>query len=95
VSIAVVEAMLCGRPVIATDVGGTGQWVVDCETGFLAEAPITKYFASALERAFLSRGQWESIGAAASRYANTQSDPAPGKTLLNDLSSIAMRKPTL
>jgi glycosyltransferase involved in cell wall biosynthesis len=38
----IVEAMLCGRPVVATDVAGNSEVVEDGVTGFLANAPITK-----------------------------------------------------
>ncbi|MDF1712088.1 MAG: glycosyltransferase family 4 protein, partial [Akkermansiaceae bacterium] len=34
-----VEAMMCGRPVIATDVGGNAEIIEDGVTGFFAEAP--------------------------------------------------------
>ena len=35
----VVEAMLCGRPCIATDVGGNRELIRDGINGFLANAP--------------------------------------------------------
>ena len=35
----VVEAMLCGRPCIVTDVGGNAELIRDGINGFLAKAP--------------------------------------------------------
>src|SRR5262249_30881247 len=37
--LAMVEAMLCGRPVVATDVAGHSEIVEDNVSGFLADAP--------------------------------------------------------
>ena len=37
--LALVEAMLCGRPAIATNVAGHGEVIEDGVTGILAEAP--------------------------------------------------------
>ena len=37
----IVEAMLCGRPVVATNVGGIKELIDDGVTGFLADAPTT------------------------------------------------------
>jgi glycosyltransferase involved in cell wall biosynthesis len=60
-----VEAMLCGRPVILTDVAGNNELVRDNVTGFLAEAPTRRHLSLAMERAWENRHQWESMGKAA------------------------------
>ena len=38
--LALVEAMLYGRPAIVSDVGGNREWVTEAQTGFVAEAPV-------------------------------------------------------
>ncbi len=53
--LAVVEAMLCGRPVVATDVAGA-EVIEDGVTGFLAEAPTVGSVGNALERFWARRG---------------------------------------
>ena len=60
----VVEAMLCGRPVIATDVGGHSEVIEDRVTGFLAKTPTVDAFRFALEEAWQRRltcSEWESL----------------------------------
>jgi glycosyltransferase involved in cell wall biosynthesis len=42
----VLEAMSAGRPVVATNVGGTGELVVDGDTGFLVDAGDVKMAAN-------------------------------------------------
>ena len=63
----VVEAMLCGRPVIVTNVAGNNEVVQADVTGFLAEAPTVEHLNSAMERAWNQRHQWEAMGQAAAR----------------------------
>jgi glycosyltransferase involved in cell wall biosynthesis len=63
----IVEAMLCGRPVLATDVGGNSEIVVDGVTGFLAAAPTVGSVAQALERLWANRADLESIGKAGAK----------------------------
>lgn len=48
--LAMVEAMLCARPVVATDVAGHAEIIEDGVTGFLADAPTAGSMAAALER---------------------------------------------
>lgn len=81
--LAVVEAMLCGRPVVATDVGGMREWVDEGQHGFLAEAPLPRYLDAALERAWQARDRWPDLGRQAHAQAAGQIDPNPGKSLLD------------
>jgi glycosyltransferase involved in cell wall biosynthesis len=64
-----VEALLSGRPAIATNVGGVAELLVDNETGFLATAPTPPELDEALERAWTHRSQWPRMGAEAARQA--------------------------
>jgi glycosyltransferase involved in cell wall biosynthesis len=64
--LAVIEAMLCGRPVVATDVAGA-EVVEDGVTGFLTEAPTVGCVGNALERFWARRDEAEAIGAAAAK----------------------------
>lgn len=61
----IVEAMLCARPVIVTDVAGNAEIVQDGVTGFVAEAATVHHLNLAMERAWIRRSHWEDIGKAA------------------------------
>lgn len=60
--LALVEAMLYGRPSIVTNVGGMAEIVDDNVTGFVAAAPTAEAFDEALERAWMQRRNWRQIG---------------------------------
>lgn len=63
----VVEAMLCGRPCIVTDVAGNAELIEDGVSGFVASGPTVALLDAALERAWERRGEWGAIGEAAAR----------------------------
>ena len=65
VPITVIEAMLCGRPAVVTDVGRTAELCLDNETGFVAPAAALSSFAEAMERAWEARTEWQRMGRAA------------------------------
>ena len=88
--LALVEAMLCGRPSVVSDVGGNAEWVVESRNGFIAEAPSVRSFGAALERAWTARADWEAIGKAAHHDALGLIDPTPGKTLLELVTAAAV-----
>jgi glycosyltransferase involved in cell wall biosynthesis len=58
----VIEAMFCGRPVVATNVGGNSEVIRDGVTGFLAEAAVVECFGAALEQMWLQRNRLQEIG---------------------------------
>lgn len=70
------EAMLCGRPVLATCVGGAEDWLRDNATGFLCSAPTIPLLAATLRTAFAARARWPVMGheAAAAAQANYRPD---------------------
>jgi glycosyltransferase involved in cell wall biosynthesis len=80
--ISLVEAMLCGRPAVVTDVGGMAEWVQDGATGFVSAAPTVPLLSAALERAWAARDGWEAMGRVARDSALARYDRTPGRTLL-------------
>ena len=62
---AIIEALLCGRPVITTRVAGNAEYLKEGVTGFVAEAPTVPLVDDALERAWQKRADWRTMGASA------------------------------
>ncbi len=60
--LALVEAMLCGRPGIVTDIGGSRELVRDGINGFMAKAPTVELLDEAMTRAWESRHLLEEMG---------------------------------
>ncbi|WP_336514098.1 glycosyltransferase [Pollutibacter soli] len=83
--LAVVEAMICGRIVIATDVGGHMEWISDGENGFIAEGANVYSFDRTMERAWQSSKYWKIIGERAHETATAKYDPFAERTFLNIL----------
>jgi glycosyltransferase involved in cell wall biosynthesis len=63
--LALVEAMLCRRMAILTDVGGHTELIDDDVNGFVAAAPTPHFIDDALERAWQWRNDWKKMGEAA------------------------------
>jgi glycosyltransferase involved in cell wall biosynthesis len=63
--LAVVEAMLCGRPCLVTDISGNAELLRDGVTGFVASGPTVACVQEALERSWQQRAHWKSMGEAA------------------------------
>jgi glycosyltransferase involved in cell wall biosynthesis len=76
--LAMVEAMLCGRPVVATDVAGHSEIVEDGVSGFLADAPTVTSMTRALERLWDRRHNLRIMGEAAAKSIriSVPADPA-------------------
>ena len=68
----VVEAMLCGRVCIVTDVAGNAELLEDNVTGFIATAPHVRCLDEAMERAWARRDDWQAMGQAAAKSVREQ-----------------------
>ena len=89
--LSLVEAQICGRPSVVTDVGGNAEWVEEPTTGFVADSASVRSFGAALGRAWEARSSWEEMGAAAHRGAVAKADPEPGRSMLGILAEAAGR----
>ena len=90
--LALVEAMIAGRPAVVTDVSGMTEWVSNGINGFVAEAPQQKYLDRALEAAWSRREEWPDIGKRARQIATSSYEPKPGKKLLSKCLEILERQ---
>lgn len=82
VPMVVVEAMLLGRPVLATDVGGVERYVLDGETGFMVESAKAKYLAIGLDKLWTSRSTLQRMGERAYQHAFAVTDLNPLQSFL-------------
>jgi len=87
--LAIVEAMLCGRPVVTTDVAGHTEWIREGVNGFIAGGANVISFDKAMERAWQQKDQWQTLGKNAYEQAIKLYDPSPGKTLADIILNVA------
>ena len=86
------EAMLCGRPCLATDVGLVSEWITEPETGFIAESAEIPCLRRGLERAWRAIPEWAEMGARAHEKAMSLIDPDPGGTVLRILEEVRAQR---
>jgi L-malate glycosyltransferase len=91
VPLAMIEAMLCGRPVIATNIGGISEWLEDARCGFLIAKPEPADIAVGLERMWAHRDELEAMGRFAHQRTLAKRDAHPARTLLVWLAECAAR----
>lgn len=87
--LALVEAMLCERPAIATRVAGIPEVLDDGETGFLAAAPTVEHLDEALQRAWTRRHDWQAMGQEAGRRIRRLVPPRPAEVFLDAVRAAA------
>jgi glycosyltransferase involved in cell wall biosynthesis len=86
--LALVEAMMCGRPGIVTTVGGNAELVEDRVTGFLA-APVEDSLDAALEHAWAQRHELHEMGRLAASRVRELIPPNPAEEFTHLLLNIA------
>lgn len=86
--IALVEAMLCGRAAIVTDVAGHRDLVHDGVNGFLAKAPTVEFIDEAMNRAWENRGRLREMGEAAAADVRKWVSADPVAEFVRDLTVL-------
>ena len=86
--LALVEAMLCGRPCIVTDVSGHRELVRDNINGFVAKAPTVELLDDAMNRAWENRMRLQEMGEAAARDVRQWVSPDPTGDFIRELESL-------
>jgi glycosyltransferase involved in cell wall biosynthesis len=86
--LALVEAMMCGRPGIVTKVGGNAEIVEDRVTGFLA-APVEDSLDAALEDVWARRHELREMGRLAAIRIRELVSPNPAQEFAYMLMEIA------
>ncbi len=67
--LALVEAMICGRPAVVTNVGDNAALIDDSVNGYVAESQALESFDRALEKAWENRMRFEELGRNAHKKA--------------------------
>ena len=86
--VALVEAMLCGRAGIVTDVAGNRELVRDGINGFLAKAPTLELLDDAMNRAWTNRGSLMEMGRVAAEDVRKWVPEDPGTDFARELDTI-------
>lgn len=90
-----VEAMLCGRPAVVSDVGGASELVHDGINGFLAGSPFSNQFEAALENLWVAKECLPQMGKRAHEDAMQYVPTDAGMQLLHKIArSLSNSKST-
>lgn len=81
--LAILEAMMCGRPVVTTDAGGNLEVIEEGVTGWIADAATARSFGMALEKAWNCKNKWQSMGLSAHKKALQLAKKKPDELLLD------------
>jgi glycosyltransferase involved in cell wall biosynthesis len=88
--LALIEALLCGRPAVATDVAG-GEVIEEGVTGFLADAPTVGCMGDALERFWARRADAREMGATAAKRIRHLVPPDPARVFADKIRELLER----
>ncbi|TDH20839.1 glycosyltransferase [Segetibacter sp. 3557_3] len=83
--LALIEAMMCGRIGIASDVAGNGELIDDLENGYLASSFFVAPFGKTLENAWQQKSSWAEMGKKANRKILETIDFNPHQTFMNKI----------
>lgn len=84
----VIEAMLCNRVTISTNIGRNRELMDDGESGFVADGANIELLDRAMERAWEKREQWEQIGALAGKHIRERYPEDPIREFAERIKSL-------
>ena len=84
-ALAMLEALACGRPVIATEVGGVRDWIEPGVNGYTCPPGDTRALAATLREALAESTRWPDLGAAAARTMQARHPAAPENAVLDSI----------
>lgn len=87
--LSLIEAMVCGRVPIVTQVGRAAELIDDNESGFIAPAATVALVDEALERAWQRRHEWQAMGQRAARAIRARHSLQPAEDFADRLLSSA------
>jgi glycosyltransferase involved in cell wall biosynthesis len=88
-ALSLVEAMMCRRMPITTNVGRAAELIDDNESGFIAPAATVELVDNALERAWQRRHEWRQIGERAGRAIRERHSLTPAEDFAEEILSLA------
>ncbi len=92
-ALSLIEAMMCGRMPITTDVGRAAELIDDGKSGFVAPAATVKLIDEVLERAWQRRHDWQAMGQEAARVIRQRHSMQPGPDFANRILAVATKQP--
>lgn len=90
--LALVEALMCARMAIVTNVAGNAEVVQHGVTGFVAEAPVASALGRAMEAAWAAREAWQVMGLQAQAEMRQKLPKDPGAILATKLLDVVAHK---
>lgn len=91
-ALSLIEAMLCGRVPITTNVGRAAELVDDNDSGFIAPAATAELLDEVLERAWQRRHEWLAMGQRAARAIRRRHSLRPAEDFAERILEAAAPK---
>jgi glycosyltransferase involved in cell wall biosynthesis len=88
-SLSLIEAMLCGRVPITTNVGRAAELIDDNVSGFIAPAATAELLDEVLERAWQRRDDWQTMGKRSAIAIRQRHSLRPGEDFADRILAIA------
>jgi glycosyltransferase involved in cell wall biosynthesis len=94
-ALSLVEAMMCGRVPITTNVGRAAELIDDNESGFIAPAATAELLDEVLERAWSRREDWRAMGQRAARAIRSRHSLHPARDLADRILAAVTDMPAV